>query len=1381
MRWRLLLAVLLLWLFPAQFSFSAEREILLSDGTSLRGWGFSDGGEFPGAKGKISVTGKGIRLEGDFSGGGAYVAALYFGEMPPFPRFLSWTLELAEPMQMTLRVVDGNSRTFQTGALPLAAGTQLLKVDLRNTPWAASWPSRETDPHWTEMVFPLQRIDLCIPKGRNVNPGVLIKSLKAESSHIAGTFDVSNFRLTGTPESGKRCGVEFTAQSDSPILVRAMIGDFPLANTARRVVMPKKGVNQLELPLPEFLGSGGKYRMELCDPVTGQAFASVPFRIGGGAEATDSPSLERALLKAAREIEAEVAAPVAGILQVWLFCDGKLYDTAQKAFRAGEKNVSIPIPAAWEKMFAGRDCELEVMVSPGTAGSGRMGLSITFPGKEKSLPKPMNYGIFSDRFGTTHPWYINRNSEYILDGRPYFPVGGMWCPKFISGGTRERLEYDLGVLEEIRSGGLNDVYFNSGRGRLHQLQYFIDLMEKNDIEYGMQYSAGYDVPEGLFIESFFLRKDQLTRGIYRGGRLELNFPKELKAVGFLLLPEVGAQRNCIFVPHDDTEGNAEREQIFDLDSGKDLSRLRGVRVSVELPVAEGTRFLVIPKISAKMTHFNFWNPDIRRRLRETQKWIGSIEWGPNFRYFIDPVMNETHMLLDTENLRQHTPEINADFAAWLRKRYQTSAALSAAWDVESGIDFDTASRLVPQRLGDELLLLDPETGNVFRAGLKKSRMHFDYNEMIRSTYSCYVDEFARYLKSMVNVPVVDKNVGAYGSPLHVSTLYCGVDGAGFEVYLNQGLPQENNGGATRAAADASPHTVWKAGTELGHSAAIGNDDVRFFRDEAELRLLTEGLSSLGVKGFLFFGFELQPIDWWRNHSYNRYPEGMAWAKRAEEDYVARPRAVTPRAYLFPASPCNIGRTGISRYSALYDGPASAFRLSVRIRGDEWASLTEVLPAEIDRLFLNLPNPPFSLHYGPEAARGMERAEEVYYLGSRNDLGAFPEIDRYFTSERITFADNSSAQVLKVPAGAELLAAENGKPWAIRDGKIVIVSREPVLLANNRGATGFRYLRTEWIPERNYFTSGAPVILGSIDTGALGLVSNSAAVNQVPAAKVVNFPLPVTVRNLTAAAETLELTAQIPEGVRLLEAPGKIRLESGAVKQVEFTFDLSGALKERDGVELAIEERDNKLAPMTLSLTGRRWQQADVPVENRLDAASWIELSPFSWFAVTVKAADVKAKFRAGYRPDALVIEAEVEDPVHCRADAPEKLWMFDSIQLAFSPLRNGEVSGGDFAEIGVGDSVAGPVCFAYSALPGGRIGLLKDSHVEFRREKERSFYRITLDAAELKLPELKPGSGLAFSLLVNSNDGSGRGGYLHWGDGIGSGKNPQEFNLFEFK
>ena len=203
--------------------------------------------------------------------------------------------------------------------------------------------------------------------------------------------------------------------------------------------------------------------------------------------------------------------------------------------------------------------------------------------------------------------------------------------------------------------------------------------------------------------------------------------------------------------------------------------------------------------------------------------------------------------------------------------------------------------------------------------------------------------------------------------------------------------------------------------------------------------------------------------------------------------------------------------------------------------------------------------------------------------------------------------------------------------------------------------------------------------------------------------------------------------------------------------------------------------------MTLSLTGRRWQQADVPVENRLDAASWIELSPFSWFAVTVKAADVKAKFRAGYRPDALVIEAEVEDPVHCRADAPEKLWMFDSIQLAFSPLRNGEVSGGDFAEIGVGDSVAGPVCFAYSALPGGRIGLLKDSHVEFRREKERSFYRITLDAAELKLPELKPGSGLAFSLLVNSNDGSGRGGYLHWGDGIGSGKNPQEFNLFEFK
>ena len=39
---------------------------------------------------------------------------------------------------------------------------------------------------------------------------------------------------------------------------------------------------------------------------------------------------------------------------------------------------------------------------------------------------------------------------------------------------------------------------------------------------------------------------------------------------------------------------------------------------------------------------------------------------------------------------------------------------------------------------------------------------------------------------------------------------------------------------------------------------------------------------------------------------------------------------------------------------------------------------------------------------------------------------------------------------------------------------------------------------------------------------------------------------------------------------------------------------------------------------------------------------------------------------------------------------------------------------------------------------------------------------------------------VAFSMLINENDGAGRNGYIEWGSGIGGQKNPSQFRTVVF-
>ena len=120
-------------------------------------------------------------------------------------------------------------------------------------------------------------------------------------------------------------------------------------------------------------------------------------------------------------------------------------------------------------------------------------------------------------------------------------------------------------------------------------------------------------------------------------------------------------------------------------------------------------------------------------------------------------------------------------------------------------------------------------------------------------------------------------------------------------------------------------------------------------------------------------------------------------------------------------------------------------------------IDNTLPEEFDAVIINCPNPPFSRYYAEEIGRALESGRPVSYVGSRSDLGTIPPLDRFFTEETIRFADGSTAQVLKPLPGAVVLAAENGRAWALRAGNLTIVSRTPDKPPVNRADDFLRYL------------------------------------------------------------------------------------------------------------------------------------------------------------------------------------------------------------------------------------------------------------------------------------------------------------------------------------
>ncbi|MDF1564205.1 MAG: sugar-binding protein [Deltaproteobacteria bacterium] len=155
------------------------------------------------------------------------------------------------------------------------------------------------------------------------------------------------------------------------------------------------------------------------------------------------------------------------------------------------------------------------------------------------------------------------------------------------------------------------------------------------------------------------------------------------------------------------------------------------------------------------------------------------------------------------------------------------------------------------------------------------------------------------------------------------------------------------------------------------------------------------------------------------------------------------------------------------------------------------------------------------------------------------------------------------------------------------------------------------------------------------------------------------------------------------------------------------------------------------------------------------------------------AADLSATLRVRWLPDRLVFGLEVEDDRHVNERSPDTLWAGDSLQLAFDLGGNGGVGydGVDDHELTFALGGAGPL-----GHRGTGPSQATDAwELAIERRGTRTIYEIALLESALPGLPLAAGAEVAFSFLINEDDGAGREGWLELGPGIGDGKVPGYF------
>ena len=165
--------------------------------------------------------------------------------------------------------------------------------------------------------------------------------------------------------------------------------------------------------------------------------------------------------------------------------------------------------------------------------------------------------------------------------------------------------------------------------------------------------------------------------------------------------------------------------------------------------------------------------------------------------------------------------------------------------------------------------------------------------------------------------------------------------------------------------------------------------------------------------------------------------------------------------------------------------------------------------------------------------------------------------------------------------------------------------------------------------------------------------------------------------------------------------------------------------------------------------------------------------------------DLSSVFSILYDEENLYFCSIVTDEIFCQDEDPGEIWKGDSVQFGFYDDTEGlyaaKAAGGKYAGLNFGYKSGEPIAYRSRSQVDGifETGVIKDGGLEFQcsHDGDDLTYEIKVPWKELfgydlDLEKVKM---LAFSYLVNDNDGEGRRGAMEFGSGIYSGKDVNKF------
>ena len=283
-----------------------------------------------------------------------------------------------------------------------------------------------------------------------------------------------------------------------------------------------------------------------------------------------------------------------------------------------------------------------------------------------------------------------------------------------------------------------------------------------------------------------------------------------------------------------------------------------------------------------------------QRLRQ---WLAAIEFGPGFRFIVDPFRNEQDMSYDT--LPDH-PEFIGGLSARLSELYPSVEGLTRSWATSPALpDFATAAAAIPVTSG---CLVDA-AGHMYRLG-KGTRYFGDvgaYRDDRAEELNCRI---ADAFKSVHDVPVIFKHNVAFKGMFTNSRDKGGFDGLGWESYGDAASLVVHNAGVCFAEAEQSAHTMWSVVTETSPAAfETQKEEIGYVTPQRMFDAFDTFLRA-GAKGLFVFGFTFDPPGGFMTTEVIRDPRNLQWMaayKRGLEASAERVAAYKPNyAYCYPA-------------------------------------------------------------------------------------------------------------------------------------------------------------------------------------------------------------------------------------------------------------------------------------------------------------------------------------------------------------------------------------------------------------------------------------------------------------------------------------------------